>query len=504
MRWPIGRRLAAGFALPLVVLAVLGVLSHRSLTRSIQTSRLVTHTHEVLGVLEQTLSGISAAESAQRGYLINGQEPLARRFEAEHGKLGGLLTRLGQLTADNPRQQARIEVLRQAVEEKVERMTRRLEMRRSQPLAAVEAALPTEEGKRLTDVIEGRAAEIEAEERQLLHSREALNEASIDAALAMILWGSVIGFVIAAVAAVMITRALTGPIQSGIQRLASSASEILAATTQQASGTQEQATAVQETTATVHEVKQTAQLSSQKAQAVADLVRKTAQTSHDGRRAAEESVQGMLEAKERMERIAQRVLGLSEQAQAIGEIIAVVNDLAEQSNLLAVNAAIEAAKAGEAGRGFAVVAGEVKGLAEQSKQATGQVRQILGEIQRATHAAVLATEQGVKAAEAGDGLARRTGEAILALTESLTDAAQAAQQIFVTAQEQSVGVDQVGLAMDNIRQVSTQNMAATRQMERAARDMNALAQQFKAMVTGSDHGRPNGEARVRPAADELG
>jgi methyl-accepting chemotaxis protein len=341
-----------------------------------------------------------------------------------------------------------------------------------------------------------------AEEDQLLKARETENEGSTRAAQAVIVWGALVGFVLAAAAAVAITRGLTSRIETGVQRLASSASEILAATTQQAAGTQEQATAIQETTATVHEVKQTAQLSSQKAQVVADLVRKTAQTSQDGRRAAEDNVQGMQEAKARMEGIAQRVLGLSEQAQAIGEIIAVVNDLAEQSNLLAVNAAIEAAKAGDSGRGFAVVAGEVKGLAEQSKQATAQVRQILGEIQRATQAAVLASEQGVKAAEAGDGLARRTGEAIHALTESLTDAAQAAQQIYLTAQEQSVGVDQVGLAMDNIRQVSTQNMAATRQMERAARDLNALAQQFKALVVGA--GEHNGApSALRAAADEL-
>jgi methyl-accepting chemotaxis protein len=165
-----------------------------------------------------------------------------------------------------------------------------------------------------------------------------------------------------------------------------------------------------------------------------------------------------------------------------------VNDLAEQSNLLAVNAAIEAARAGEAGRGFAVVAGEVKALADQSKQATAQVRQILGEIQRATQAAVLATEQGVKASDAGEGLSRRAGESIDLLSRGLAEAAQAAQQILATAQEQTVGVDQVATAMDNIRQVSAQNMAATRQMERAARDLNSLAQQFKAMVTGSSNG----------------
>ena len=98
-----------------------------------------------------------------------------------------------------------------------------------------------------------------------------------------------------------------------------------------------------------------------------------------------------------MEATAENILALAEQAQAIGEIIATVNDIAEQTNLLALNAAIEASRAGEQGKGFAVVAGEVKALADQSKKATAQVRQILGEIQKATNTAVLSTEEGKRA-----------------------------------------------------------------------------------------------------------
>src|SRR5690606_7732014 len=126
----------------------------------------------------------------------------------------------------------------------------------------------------------------------------------------------------------------------------------------------------------------------------------------------------------------------SEQGQAIGEIIAAVNDLAEQSNLLAVNAAIEAAKAGEHGRGFAVVAQEVRSLAEQSKQATAQVRTILQDIQKATTAAVLATEQGSKAVEDGVRQTTEAGEAIAALAEMIDEAAQAATQIAASSQQQ--------------------------------------------------------------------
>src|SRR5205814_8058379 len=132
-----------------------------------------------------------------------------------------------------------------------------------------------------------------------------------------------------------------------------------------------------------------------------EAVQKTLELSKAGRKVVEESVAATLTVKEKVESTAENILLLAEQAQAIGEIIAAVNDIAEQTNLLALNAAIEASRAGEHGRGFSVVAGEVKALADQSKKATAQVRQILGEIQKATNKAVLSTEEvskGVAAA----------------------------------------------------------------------------------------------------------
>jgi methyl-accepting chemotaxis protein len=94
----------------------------------------------------------------------------------------------------------------------------------------------------------------------------------------------------------------------------------------------------------------------------------------------------------------------------------------------------------------------------------------------------MAAEQGVKASEVGAAVAARAGEAIRLLAESLTESAQAAQQILVSAQQQAAGVDQVALAMQNIREASTQNMASTKQMERAAQDLNALAGRLKSLV----------------------
>ena len=277
-------------------------------------------------------------------------------------------------------------------------------------------------------------------------------------------------------------REINKQIQEGVNVLASSASEILAATTQVASAATESAAAVSQTTTTVEEVKQTAQLSSQKAKYVSDSSQKAAQVSQMGKKAAEESVEGMSRIRQQMESIAESIVRLSEQSQAIGEIIATVNDLAEQSNLLAVNAAIEAAKAGEQGKGFAVVAQEVKSLAEQSKQATAQVRTILNDIQKATSTVVMATEQGSKAVEAGVKQSTSAGESIRTLTDSVAEAAQAATQIAASSQQQLVGMDQVALAMENIKQASTQNVASTKQAETAAKNLHNLGQKLKQLV----------------------
>jgi methyl-accepting chemotaxis protein len=278
-------------------------------------------------------------------------------------------------------------------------------------------------------------------------------------------------------------RSVTREIGEGVSVLGSAASEILASTTQVASGASETASAVSETTSTVEEVKQTAQVSSQKAKYVSEAAQKSAQVSQGGRKAVTETVEGMNRIRDQVEAIAESIVRLSEQSQAIGEIIATVNDLADQSNLLAVNAAIEAAKAGEQGKGFAVVAQEVKSLAEQSKQATAQVRTILTDIQKATSAAVLATEQGSKAVDAGVKQTAQAGEAVRTLAESIAEASQAATQIAASSQQQLAGMDQVALAMENIKQASAQNVASTRQAEVAAQNMHQLGLKLKELVS---------------------
>lgn len=277
-------------------------------------------------------------------------------------------------------------------------------------------------------------------------------------------------------------RTQTQEIMEGVNVIASSALQILTTTTQLASGASETATAVSETTATVEEVKQTVHVSNQKAKHVSETAQLSSQISQAGKKSTAEAMEAMNHIMDQMETIAESVVKLSEQSQIIGEIITAVDDLSEQSNLLAVNAAIEAAKAGEYGKGFGVVAQEIKSLAEQSRQATARVRTILNDTQKATNSAVLVTEQGSKAVEAGAKQSSLANEAIGKLADSIASSAQAAAQIAASSSQQLVGMDQVALAMDNIKQAIGQNASGAKQLETAAHNLKNLGQKLKQII----------------------
>lgn len=271
-------------------------------------------------------------------------------------------------------------------------------------------------------------------------------------------------------------------ITRGITVLGTSAEEIVKSTGQLAGAASDSSSALAETTTTIEEVRQTAHVASDKAQSVAESARTVAEISAAGKEATEDMLAGTKDIRRQMDSIARGMAHLSEQSQTIGEIIAAVDDLAQQSNLLAVNAAIEAAKSGEQGKGFAVVAQEVKSLAEQSRSATAQVRTILGDIQKATASAALSTEAGSKAVEAGVRRTEQASQSIAAMAEKVTDAARAAAQIAVSSREQLTGLDQVVEAMQYIKSASAQNLESATQLEVAAKRLDALGQGLRELA----------------------
>ena len=275
---------------------------------------------------------------------------------------------------------------------------------------------------------------------------------------------------------------ITTDIKNGINILSTSSAEILTTVTEISTGAAETATSVSETTTTVEEVRQTAMVSNQKAQLMMMSSQKAADSVEKGRESINEVIHSMKKIENQMNIISDTVLKLAEQNRTIGEITSSVADIADQSNLLAVNAAIEAAKAGEHGRGFTVVAQEIRSLADQSKKATAQVKEILNEINKSVNQAVGVTEQGSRTVEEGRKLVEQSGEVIELLSENVEETAQASIQISSSNQQQMAGMEQIVPAMENIKLASQQNVTGIKQAQAAAHDLNTLGQNLKEII----------------------
>ena len=260
-----------------------------------------------------------------------------------------------------------------------------------------------------------------------------------------------------------------------ITRISTTASQL-------ATSASETSSSISEVTTTVEEVKQTSQVASEKAEYVAQSADSTTRISHAGKQATENTMLGIDRIKKEMNAIAESTVQLSAQTKSIEDIINTVSDIADQSNILSVNAAIEAAKAGEHGKGFSVVAQEVKSLANQSKEATNQVRGILNDIQKATSTAVMATERGTKSVAEAIELSEQAGDAIDRLSDRVTESSEAAMQITASNQQQLSGMDQLSQAMESINDATQQNLDGVKQLEDAIKNLEAMAQTLKAIT----------------------
>jgi methyl-accepting chemotaxis protein len=264
------------------------------------------------------------------------------------------------------------------------------------------------------------------------------------------------------------------------QLVAGTLADLLGSTRQQAASASQQAAMVNDITTTIEELNEVGVQNVEKAEGIIQIAEQSEQISQDGQRDVVAAIEGIDRLRQQVELIAAKILDLTERTQQIGEIIASVNEIAEQSKLLALNASIEAAKAGEHGRGFAVVALEIRTLAEQSKQATQQVRSILGEIQKASHSAAMVTEEGSKAATEGSGKVRRIGERLGQLVYVINQTTRAARQITGAMRQQSLGLEQIAQGMKQINLATQETKVSVEQAEVALDRLSRLTEPIRA------------------------
>jgi len=251
-------------------------------------------------------------------------------------------------------------------------------------------------------------------------------------------------------------------------------SEILASIVQQSAGASEQASSISETSTTVTEVKQTSEQAAGRAQEIVGVSDESAEYCTDGETSVEKTVEEFNLIADQVEKSAVSVLTLSEKTQQISEILRTVRELAERSNILSLNASIEAARAGEAGKGFGVVAVEVKNLADQSKAAASQIQDIINEIQTAANTSVMVAEEASKRVDRGKEIVGVLRGRMQNLTEAVATVRRSAKQIASSANQQSIGMEQVALAMENINQVAAESVTSVKEIEEAARGLSEL------------------------------
>lgn len=252
--------------------------------------------------------------------------------------------------------------------------------------------------------------------------------------------------------------------------------QVAQAIEQIAAGAQEQSKNVTATTDMVNDMVGKIDAMAQGMETVKQVAEQNGVVAVEGGKSVEKTVEGMLRVKNAVFETARRINELGEQSQKIGEIIQVIDDIAEQTNLLALNAAIEAARAGEHGKGFAVVADEVRRLAERSGKATKEIADLITDIQRGTGVAVESMQVGTKEVEEGVVLAQEAGKSLNEIVEGVKIAGEHVSKIMGLIRDILKSSEEVSKAVNNVAAITEENTAATEEMSASAEQVNAAMQ----------------------------
>jgi len=272
-------------------------------------------------------------------------------------------------------------------------------------------------------------------------------------------------------------------VTDAVTATASASSQISASSEEMAAGSQEQSAQAGEVATAVGQMTSTILETSKNANNAAENAKNAGIVAKEGGRVVDETVKGMIRIAEVVKKSAETVQALGKSSDQIGEIVQVIDDIADQTNLLALNAAIEAARAGEQGRGFAVVADEVRKLAERTTKATKEIAVMIKQIQKDTGEAVVSMQQGTVEVENGKQLADKAGESLKQIISGADEVGAIISQVATASQEQSSAAEQISQNIEAISNVTHESVTGIQQIARASEDLNRLTNDLQNLVS---------------------
>jgi methyl-accepting chemotaxis protein len=477
-----GRKLAAGFGLAALTLVVIAVVSYRNTHSLIENDAWVTHTHQVRTEIADLLSELKDAETGQRGYIITGDETYLEPYQSALAAIKRSFDDLRKLTADNPHQQQRLSAIGPLIDAKLAELKDTIDLRRTRGFDAASKVVVSNVGKETMDRIRALLGEASQEEADLLKQRSDEAHAAADFTMAIILWGGLLGTSAVAAIGWFITSSLSAQIGTAVSQVQVSSAELQAAANQQATGAREQASAMNEISTTISELLATSRQIAESAQRVSQTADQTAGAAVSGHGTVDTTHESISGIRRQVDKVVSHMLELGKKSQEIGAVLEIVSELAEQTNILAINATIEAVGAGETGKRFSVVAEEIRKLADRVGGSTKEIRTLIDDVRSAVNATVMATETGSKAVDAGSREFGDVASAFKQISGLVTTTTEAAREIELSTKQQTTAVEQVNIAIANVTQASKETETSASQIFQTVSQLAGLSKDLLRII----------------------
>jgi len=532
----ISQKLYTGFAVILLIILLLVLSTWRGFDQVERAVRLNIHTYDVINESSGLLASLINIETGARGFVITGRDQFLGPMQAGEKDFQTHMAELRQLTRDNPAQQRRFTELQALHDQWLgEDITSNVELRRqvsagAQGFEGLIERISAGSAKIKMDAMRRILSEIQAEERALLEQRTT----SMNAAKSLSLWLLWVGGLIATVLAISVAfllsrsiagrlqqvvevardiaqgrldsrieragrdeigvlldafatmqerlREMIGQIRAGAGQLVEAAQNISSVSTQLSVSTQEQSQAASSMAATVEELTVSINHVADNANEAHGLSSDSGRQSAEGGAVIQETLASMQRIADTVQGAAVQIAELGQHSDQISSIVNVIKEIADQTNLLALNAAIEAARAGEQGRGFAVVADEVRLLAQRTANSTQEITEMIKKIQQGTRSAVSNMEIGVQQVSSGVEQASQAGDAIVTIRQASASVVGVVDQISLALREQTVASQDVARNVERIAQMSMENSEAVADTSRTAQGLQQLALSLEKQV----------------------